>query len=505
MGSNSQNESISRGVKEARCPQRDVKEMLKDTECHFTWKPDEHGHVPPESSYISKIEEKQVIHEQDNEPILMATHGLLLAYEYSRQGDLSKAHDTLQGIQSDIANMDDSTPEEIEALQYLINCSLAHVYFLMEDPDTANEILLETVKYSDSSEKVKAQILSAKADAFSVYSAESFSYALDLYREGVILDPENYTHHLGVGKMLRRIRRIESLDNVPTNEEVMALRKAVEIKRCQSSLVFLAESLREYAKAIYRKDRNLAAKLNEEALALYTEVSRDPSINANSLVRCGDGFSRLPAYMKDLDKAEECYLKALDLCPSNTTGNHKLGVFYLKQNRELAEKYLLASINPSHGNKNFSAHATYVSLKLEDDPTFDVGTEWQHMVERYPEILDQLRLHILQMQYFSQFDPEIGLHHAENTLDTLLQLKKAVQTFGCSHHLSRNGQRLKVRYPPKKFAHEHLLDGLQYLQQRLPHKCDMINSMTERLTVWMDTYALGSEGISKAPSASTST
>ncbi|CAG0902362.1 unnamed protein product [Darwinula stevensoni] len=477
----------------------DVKQMLEGTECHFTWKPVEHGHIPPGCSFIAKIKDKRIIYERGNEQFLMVTYDLLLAYEHGRQEDLSKARDILQRVQRKIANMDVATSEEKEALQYLTSCNLANVNFLMGDPDTAREGLLKTKKYSESPERVKAQILCAKAAAYSEYSKESFSYSLELYREGVILDQGNYNLHFGVGMILRRIRRIETVDGIPTEEEEMAMRKAIEMRRCHSSLIFLAESLREHARAlaIRKISRHRIPELNGEALALYIEVYKDPSADGKTLVRCGDGFMKLPKHMRDLQKAEECFLKAYALCPNNNMVNHKLGVFYIevKESHILAEKYLLAAIDPSNGKGNFAAHATYVNLKLMDDPLFDVSTEWQVMLERYPDIFDQIYLHISQMQYFSQYDPGTGLHHAKDTLDALVQLKKPIQTFGCTHHLSHDGRRLKLRYPPRNYAHVHLLDGLQYLQRRLPEKRVVIESMMEKLRMWMDSYVIEPENV----------
>ena len=325
--------------------------------------------------------------------------------------------------------MDGATTEERDALQYLTSCNLANAHFLMEDSHAARETLLETPEYLDLAEKVKAQILCAKAAAFSLFSKESFPYALELYREGIKMDPESYNLHLGIGVTLRRIRRMETIDGIPSDEEEMALRTAVQMKRCRSSLIFLAESVREHARAltILRIDARRATKLNEEALALYTEVSEDPYADGKSLVRCGDGFKKLPSGMKNLQKAEECYLKAHNLSPSNNMVNHKLGIFYSHRNHLLAEKYLSAAINPSRGKGNFAAHTTYVSLKLDHDPMFDVETEWQIMLERYPELIDQIHLHLFEMQYFSQFDPKTGLHRAKDALDILLQMKKPIQ------------------------------------------------------------------------------
>ncbi|CAG0902361.1 unnamed protein product [Darwinula stevensoni] len=497
MGSQSRNPSAKSIPQEGKENESslihaDVKQMLEGTECHFTWKPFQHGRILSTCNFLAKFNDKKIIHQQDNEQFLMVTYDHLLAYEHGRQGDLSKARDILQRVQMEIPNMDGATPEEKEALQYLTNCNLANVNFLTGEPDTTREGLLKTKKYSESPERVKAQILCAKAAAYSEYSKESFSYSLELYREGVILDPGNYNLHFGVGMILRRIRRIETVDGIPTEEEETAMRRAVEIKRCHSSLIFLAVSLREHAKALaVRKcDHHRITELNEESLALYIEVYKDPSADGKTLVRCGDGFMKLLPHTRDLQKAEECFLKAYALCQSSTMVNHKLGVFYIegKEDHVLAEKYLSAAIDITNGNGNFTAHCTYVSLKLDDDPMFDVASEWQIMLERYPDLSDQIHLHISQMQYFSQFDPGTGLRHAKDTLDTLLQMKTAVQKFGYPHRLSQDGQRLKVKYPRKKFAHKHLLKGLQYLHGQLPQERVAIENMMERLRKWMDSY-----------------
>ncbi|CAG0903353.1 unnamed protein product [Darwinula stevensoni] len=474
--------------------QESVKEMLRETECHFSWWPDEHGGVRRVPSQVSKIEEKQVIHEEDGEPVLMAAYGLLLAYEHGRQGDLSRARDILRGIQSDMGKLDDATQEEREALQYLTSCDLAHVYFLFEDFEGAREILLKTQKFSDLPEKVKAEILCAKAGAFSECSIECYPYALEVYRKGVTMDPGNYNLHLGVGIMLRKIRRVEFSSNLPTDEEVIALRRAVEIKRCPNGLIYLAESLKDSVRSARLSrgyptiDRRTRRRLTQEAHALFVEASRCPSLNAKNLVRCGDGLMRLPPELRDPHKAEECYLNAYAMCPSNSLVNHKLGIFYWRQgDSEQAKMHLLAAIDLPYGNGNFTAHATYVSLML-NETEFDVAVEWQEMLKRYPELPHQIQLHIVQMQYFSEYQPEAGLRHAENALDTLLQLKKFTRVYECSHPLSRDGRRRNVKYPQVNAAHKFLSDGFANLRELLPWEWDRIEIMTGKLNAWIDEY-----------------
>ncbi|CAG0898301.1 unnamed protein product [Darwinula stevensoni] len=484
------------GEKESSPIEESMEEMLNKTECHFAWRPDQHGRIPPGSNNITRMEENKNSLKQDNDPFLLAISDLLLAYEHGRLDDPKKSLEILQRIQSEIAKMHGAKSEERETLQYLTSCNLAYVHLLMGKPDAAREILDRTQRFSESQGKIKAQIFYAKAAAFSEFSKELYPDALEFYREGLMMDPENYNLQLGMGIMLGRIRRNESSACITTdeeNEEIKALRKAVQIKRCHRSLVFLAESLREHARALEsakapKSDEDLITKLNEEALELYIEVSEDPSANAESLVRCGEGFMRLPEEMRDAQKAKECYLKAYKLSPKKSMVNHKLGVFYTKEDPTLAKKHLEAAIDISYGEGNFAAHMTYVNLMLDTEKTFDPADEWKKMLERYPELFCQIELHILQMQYISQQKPKIGFSHAENALETLLQMKKPRKIFGSSYNLSKKGVRVKTKHPPKKFAHEHLLDGLKSLKKGLPQKQDQIDTMIEKVTTWENAH-----------------
>lgn len=90
------------------------------------------------------------------------------------------------------------------------------------------------------------------------------------------LDPQQGEWHFLFGKSLGRIRRVESYTEIPAEEEIKALEKAVELTNNPSFIIFLAQAFRELSFRVYSTHKydielfkEKLDKMNMRSLALY--------------------------------------------------------------------------------------------------------------------------------------------------------------------------------------------------------------------------------------------
>jgi hypothetical protein len=93
------------------------------------------------------------------------------------------------------------------------------------------------------------------------------------------LDPQEGEWHFLFGKSLGRIRRVDNYTEVPAQEELIALEKAVRLTRNPSFIIFLAQAYREVSFRVYslhRSDLSLFEKkldgMNRRSSELYRQV-----------------------------------------------------------------------------------------------------------------------------------------------------------------------------------------------------------------------------------------
>ena len=100
--------------------------------------------------------------------------------------------------------------------------------------------------------------------------------AIEYSKKALELDPQQGEWHFLFGKSLGRIRRVESFMEIPAQEEIKALEKAVELTRNPSFIIFLAQVYREVSFRVFSAHRHDLAlfrekldKMNTRSLELY--------------------------------------------------------------------------------------------------------------------------------------------------------------------------------------------------------------------------------------------
>jgi hypothetical protein len=76
------------------------------------------------------------------------------------------------------------------------------------------------------------------------------------------LDPQQGEWHFLYGKCLGRVRRIDNFNEIPAQDELKALEKAVEMTKNPSYIIFLAQAYREASFRVYSLHRDNLAPLN---------------------------------------------------------------------------------------------------------------------------------------------------------------------------------------------------------------------------------------------------
>ena len=126
----------------------------------------------------------------------------------------------------------------------------------------------------------QAALYGLRAIFFSEYGINGTKLALKFSSKAIEINPKESLWHFLKGKLLGRIRRVESPFDVPQNEEIELLNKALEVKDgCPAYLVFTAQLYREMAnrmyrtlktnKSLYANQQIMIDELNEKAVDLY--------------------------------------------------------------------------------------------------------------------------------------------------------------------------------------------------------------------------------------------
>ena len=103
-----------------------------------------------------------------------------------------------------------------------------------------------------------------------------FKASIEYSKKALELDPQQGEWHFLFGKSLGRIRRVENFLEIPAQEEMKALKKAVELTKNPSFIIFLAQALREATFRVFITHKHDLAlfkekldKMNMRSLELY--------------------------------------------------------------------------------------------------------------------------------------------------------------------------------------------------------------------------------------------
>jgi tetratricopeptide (TPR) repeat protein len=106
-----------------------------------------------------------------------------------------------------------------------------------------------------------------------------FKAALEYIKKALEMDPKQGEWHFLLGKCLGRIRRIDTFNEIPPQEELKALENAAGMTKNPSYIIFLAQAYREASFRLFSiHRRNLAPleekldRMNERSAELYRYV-----------------------------------------------------------------------------------------------------------------------------------------------------------------------------------------------------------------------------------------
>jgi hypothetical protein len=87
---------------------------------------------------------------------------------------------------------------------------------------------------------------------------------MEYVKKALELDPKQGEWHFLLGKCLGRLRRIDTYNEIPQQEELKALENAAEMTTNPSYMIFLAQAYREAAFRLFSFHRNNLEHLKEE-------------------------------------------------------------------------------------------------------------------------------------------------------------------------------------------------------------------------------------------------
>lgn len=317
-------------------------EDLKTLECPFDWGFPEYIFSTKEvietkmqnlDNKINSETEKLLSHEFQWRKFVFTTS---LSFYYFKVDKKDQAWQTVEKAYAiiDAEGIRDSFYESIKAsLFHIILAMKARYYFDDGEYFNAQEVVQMIKRRESMSNIEKAGLLGLKVSIFNEYGPDSSAFVVDDIREAVSLNPEEAEWHFLLGKVLRRLRKLGTFFEIPEKEEICALENAYSKKKCPAYAIFCATSYKELSTKLFQKfgPENFGEQikgLNSKALELYREALQYDDLSATALSKISRGLSELPYPFKDLKKALELALKAVELCPNSPLTLHTLAMFY---------------------------------------------------------------------------------------------------------------------------------------------------------------------------------
>jgi len=321
---------------------------------------------------------------------------LVLCYEHFCKGDTALSW-AKQRICEQI--LDPSEPKgEYEsffyatknALLHIMNSCKCHLLFETGVLNEARHTFQKVFKFEEMDNPCRAAIWGIRAAVSMEYGYAGTKAAIEYSKKALELDPQQGEWHFLFGKSLGRIRRVESYTEIPAEEEIKALEKAVELTNNPSFIIFLAQAFRELSFRVYSTHKydielfkEKLDKMNMRSLALYKEALKLRGNCAHINIRCAQGFSKLSFQYRDWELAKECCAKALALAPNNAMANHVAGNIYERYDKDLerAKKhYQIAGEQGAYG-----AYMDLFRLKYSEDSRYDPIPEFELLLSRFTE------------------------------------------------------------------------------------------------------------------------
>ncbi|XP_075216232.1 uncharacterized protein LOC142321753 isoform X2 [Lycorma delicatula] len=329
-----------------------IKEKLRYLEIPFNWNLNQVG--PHQFNVIPRLEEKdeEIV---DNQEFKFRNFilQLLLAYEYNRKenADFSRNSKTqlfalqmLNDCERLLQTLKQKGCKEclfLATYDVLLNIVLGSETYIMVELDMISDAKKnydKIVTLSDQTAQQKAALLAIKAVSLMEYGSDKLVLASEYISHAQQLDPSVAEWHFIFGQVLARIRRVKLQQELPLEEEITAMEKAVEMSDNERYKLHLAQSYREKAFRMFctirhavknnKETYNKINEINTASCNIYRELLSKNSDNVRILARCAFGITKLPVPFRDVPLAVTSIEKAHELSPNNPMVNHFLGIIY---------------------------------------------------------------------------------------------------------------------------------------------------------------------------------
>ncbi|XP_075216241.1 uncharacterized protein LOC142321753 isoform X3 [Lycorma delicatula] len=333
-----------------------IKEKLRYLEIPFNWNLNQVG--PHQFNVIPRLEEKdeEIVDNQEfkfRNICFSFILQLLLAYEYNRKenADFSRNSKTqlfalqmLNDCERLLQTLKQKGCKEclfLATYDVLLNIVLGSETYIMVELDMISDAKKnydKIVTLSDQTAQQKAALLAIKAVSLMEYGSDKLVLASEYISHAQQLDPSVAEWHFIFGQVLARIRRVKLQQELPLEEEITAMEKAVEMSDNERYKLHLAQSYREKAFRMFctirhavknnKETYNKINEINTASCNIYRELLSKNSDNVRILARCAFGITKLPVPFRDVPLAVTSIEKAHELSPNNPMVNHFLGIIY---------------------------------------------------------------------------------------------------------------------------------------------------------------------------------
>ncbi|XP_051173313.1 uncharacterized protein LOC127289423 [Leptopilina boulardi] len=270
-----------------------------------------------------------------------------------------------------------------EVAKNILNGTKAHYLMIKGRISEVNEILIninsvDDEKYLSILNELKAAIWTTSNDY--TYTA---NIAIEFAKNSLQYDSNNAKSHYFLGKNLRKLRRLVSIFDVPSEEEVEHFLKAYDLEKNFEFGIFLGQC--------YKENRN-----KEKALEILIELN-DNNIQEPFL------RLRLALYFmqhKDLKRCKSCLDYAETIIKDDSMYLHYRGLYFMrKENYKKAEECL----KKSGEQYNYAADLGYAKCVRKMGKRFDFPAYFLNLINKYEDMEIHRQKEVLLHVAFSHF------------------------------------------------------------------------------------------------------
>lgn len=343
----------------------ELMELMKKTECPFTWDLDEIKEV------IRNYVESRNHDDEDFVPLLKWIRLLVNAYESVQKKNLLKAFDYLKSAEDTWNSVKQKHENNISlnVLENIYNCTKCFVLFEENRFDEIAEILSNLNENVNCTSNAidRSTLNGCKSIAWSKYKEAGelvIKSALN-YINLAIEDNKNCdVWYFILGKNLRRQRRVNNFLAHPTKKEEMSFQKAYELSKEPTFGIYFAQ--------LHKEKRS-----PQRALKIYKEIYSTKPESTTINLRLALGFMRLD---NNFQLAKECLDYAEKRIPDDSMFLHYKGI-YLENKKDFKEaaKYFKRACD---GN-NYGADNSFLKCQAKAREKYDFVKHLKEMLITY--------------------------------------------------------------------------------------------------------------------------